>query len=177
MAAEDGVIGAYTVLLGETGMRKSEGLRLKGQHIRQRERMVLIGRAKSGKVRSVPLSDLALEWLGKVIRFIDIPLVFVDPVRNRPWLDPRTPFARGKAKANLEWVGFHGLRHFRATQWLIHGVDVNTVKELLGHATIQTTMRYAHYVQTHALKAVRGAQRNEAEEWRQSVDTKRRQGR
>ena len=66
--------------------------------------------------------------------------------------------------------GFHDLRHFRATQWLINGVDVRTVKELLGHADIQTTMRYLHYVQTHATQTVLKAQEREQTVW-ESADT------
>ncbi len=178
VAEEDLVIGAYTVILGETGMRKSEGLRLRWDHIRKagpQESVVVIGRAKSGKVRSVTLSDLALEWLQKLIRFIDIPEVFVDPVRRQPWKDPRGPFETAREKLGLDWLGFHGLRHFRATQWLMNGVDVNTVKELLGHSDIHTTMRYVHYVQSHASKSVVLAQKKEVNEWEQahsSVETK-----
>ena len=72
VANEDPVVGVYAVILGETGMRKSEGLRLKWADIH--DRMLAIGKTKSGKVRSVPLSDLALDWLNKLIRFIDIPM-------------------------------------------------------------------------------------------------------
>ena len=162
---EDLVIGAYTAVLGETGMRKSEGLWLRWDHIRRPERVVLIGRTKSGKVRSVPLSDLGVEWLDKPVRFIDIPEVFVNPENRQPWKDPRGPFYRARAKAGLDWVGFHDLRHFRATQWLMRGLDVNTVKELLGHADIQTTMRYVHYVDSHATRSVKEAQKAELQEW------------
>ena len=163
VAAEDLVIGAYTAVLGETGMRKSEALRLKWTDIHNG--ILAIGKAKSGKVRSVPLSDLALEWLGKLVRFMDIPEVFVNPQLHRPWRDPRGPFDAGKASVGLDWVTFHDLRHFRATQWLMKGVDVNTVKELLGHSTIQTTMRYVHYVHSHATRSVLVAQKREVREW------------
>ena len=161
VAEEDNVVGAYTVILGETGMRKSEGLRLKWSDIHNG--MVAIGKTKSGKVRSVPLSDLANEWLHKLVRFIDTPEVFVNPETRRPWRDPRGPFCAGRQKAGLDWVSFHDLRHFRATQWLILGLDTNTVRELLGHSTIQTTMRYLHYVRSHAARSVLQAQKREAD--------------
>ncbi len=164
VAEEDLVIGVYSVVLGETGMRKSEALRLKWTDIYNR--MLAIGKAKSGKVRSVPLSDLAAEWLGKLVRFMEIPNVFVNPQIHRPWKDPRGPFDAGKARVGLKWVTFHDLRHFRATQWLMKGVDVNTVKELLGHSSIQTTMRYVHYVHSHATRSVQAAQKREVREWK-----------
>ena len=169
VAGEDLVIGAYVVLLGETGMRRSEGLRIQWNHIRARERVVVIGKAKSGKVRSVPLSDFALEWLNKLVRFIDIPQVFVNPSTGRPWKAPRERFEKARKRAKLDWVGFHGLRHFRATQWLMNGVDVTVVKELLGHSSIQTTMRYLHYVKSQARKSVIEAQEREAQGWTSSA--------
>ena len=178
VAEEDPVIGVYTVILGEIGMRKSEGLRMRWDHIHKAgpdQHLVMIGKTKGGKVRSVPLSDLALKWLNKLVRFIDVPEVFVDSARRRPWKDPRGPFFKGRTKAGLDWVGFHDLRHFRATQWLMNGVDVKTVQELLGHADIQTTMRYVHFIESHATKAVVDAQNKEVTEWEkstQSVDTK-----
>jgi len=44
------------------------------------------------------------------------------------------------------------------------GLDIRTVKELLGHADIQTTMRYAHFAPSHALRSVIEAQRREKTE-------------
>jgi integrase len=164
---EDPIIGAYTLLLGETGMRKQEGLLLKWDqlHLRQNERRVILGKTKSRRVRSVPLSELAWQRLDQLVRFLDIEYVFIDPLRRKRWKDPRGPFDRGKKKAGLDWATFHGLRHFRATQWLSHGVDVNTVKELLGHSSIQTTMRYVHYVHSHASQVVVEAQKKEVDDW------------
>jgi integrase len=113
VAREDPVIGAYTVLLGETGMRKQEGLHLRRDqiHVGPHEKMVIIGKTKSGRVRSVPLSELAWQWLDQLVRFLDIEYVFVDPLRRKRWKDPRGPFDRGKKAAGLSWVTFHGLRY------------------------------------------------------------------
>ncbi len=43
----------------------------------------------------------------------------------------------------------------------MRGVDIRTVKELLGHSDIHTTMRYAHFSQNHATRSVVEAQRRE----------------
>ena len=61
---------------------------------------------------------------------------------------------KGREKAGLEWVSFHDLRHFRATQWVMRGVDLRTVQELLGHSNITTTMRYVHFAPSHAIRTV-----------------------
>ena len=90
VAADDPVIGAFVAVLGETGLRRSEGLRLEWQHVRLRGEnpMVIVdGQAKSGKVRTVPLSYLAINWLQSLVRFVDVPQVFVDPLRGKRWKD------------------------------------------------------------------------------------------
>lgn len=147
VAEENPVVGAYVALLGETGLRKAEGLRLTWADIDRTQKMVTVEKSKSGRPRYVPLSDFALDWLDRLVRWIDKDEIFINPKTGRVWKDPRYAFNNGKEKAQLEWVkGFHDLRHFRATQWLRSGIDIRTVKELLGHSTIQTTMRYLHLV-------------------------------
>lgn len=60
-------------------------------------------------------------------------------------------FQKRNFKADLElWGGrkirFHDLRHTAATLMLASGIDIKTVKEICGHASIVTTMGYAHLV-------------------------------
>ena len=54
------------------------------------------------------------------------------------------------------------------TRWLMSRVDVRTVKDLLGHADISTTMRYAGYVSRHAVRGIREAQSVEEMELKQA---------
>lgn len=162
VALEEPVIGAYTAILGETALRKSEGLKLKWTDIDVSRKKLTVRDSKSGKPRYIPLTEYALEWLGKPVRVIGTEHVFVRLETATPWKDPRGPFKEGCKTAGLDWVrGFHDLRHFRATQWLKNGVDVRTVQELLGHADISTTMRYVHYLQEHAVESVREAEKRE----------------
>ena len=166
VASVDQTIGAYVALLGETGLRKSEGLRLQWRHISrdsQGQQILSVEGAKSNKVRHIPLSNYALRWLDPLVRMIDSPYVFVRVEARQPWRDPRESFTKGKRLADLEWVGLHDLRHFRATQWVCGGVDLRTVQELLGHADIHTTMRYAHFAPAHASRTILEVQRQEDE--------------
>jgi integrase len=148
------VVGAFSAILGETGLRLSEGLRLKWYDLDVKERILTVSsESKSGKVRHVPLTDFALEWLQAIPRTVGVDWVFLR-TRTQPWRDPRGAFTKGTKEAGLEWVGFHGLRHFRASQWVRCGVDLRTVQELLGHATVTTTQRYAHFAPSHARNEV-----------------------
>jgi integrase len=161
---EDLVVGAYVAILGETALRKSEGLRLQWPHINTKQKLLAVEwPTKSGKVRYVPLTGYALDWLGKLDRIVGVPSVFLKSDRT-PWRNPKETFTKGKKAAGLEWVGFHDLRHFRATQWVLNGVDLRTVQELLGHADIQTTMRYAHFAQSHAIRSVHEVEKIEAQQ-------------
>jgi Phage integrase family len=56
------------------------------------------------------------------------------------------------------------MRHFRPTQWVQRDVDLRTVKELLGHSSITTTMTYAHFAPNHASRSILEAQKLEIQE-------------
>lgn len=53
-------------------------------------------------------------------------------------------FRRLAERSGLPVVRFHDLRHSFASQLVLAGVPMRGVQELLGHAHMQTTMRYAH---------------------------------
>ena len=64
--------------------------------------------------------------------------------RNKPLKDIRTAFTNACKRAEIKNVTFHTLRHTFATRLVLAGVDLATVSKLLGHSSIQMTMRYAH---------------------------------
>ena len=161
VAVHNPVIAALVALLNETGMRFNEGLRLTWSHISLRDRMLTVAKSKPGKTRRIPLTKFAVEWLMKLQRHEKEDHVFQRD--GKVYQDIRWPFHKGRKDAGLDWVRVHDLRHFRATQWIMQGVDLLTVKELLGHATIKTTERYLHFVASHARESLARVERLERE--------------
>ena len=63
-------------------------------------------------------------------------------------------FKKALRRAKANDFKFHGLRHTFASHLVMAGVDLTTVKELLGHKDIKMTLRYAHLAPAHKVKAL-----------------------
>jgi len=71
-----------------------------------------------------------------------------------PLVDIKTAWSELLAAAEIENFRFHDCRHDYASRLVMAGVDLNTVRELLGHADIKMTLRYAHLAPEHKSAAV-----------------------
>jgi integrase len=104
---------------------------------------------KSGRVRSVPMASEVARALAKRSArgssTEDDDLVFVGELGT--YLDGsalRRRYERALARAGLRRLRFHDLRHTFGTR-MIAKADIRRVQEWMGHADIQTTMKYLHY--------------------------------
>ncbi|MCZ6541884.1 MAG: site-specific integrase, partial [Nitrospinae bacterium] len=68
--------------------------------------------------------------------------------------DIKRSFHSALKKVGIKDFTFHDLRHTFASQLVMKGVDITTIKELLGHRTLTMTLRYAHLAPGHKVNAV-----------------------
>jgi integrase len=80
--------------------------------------------------------------------------LFFNERTGRPILDPKTAFRAAVRRSGIGPCRFHDLRHTFATRLVTAGADLVTVKELLGHATIEMTLRYSHPGRSERRRAV-----------------------
>jgi integrase len=163
-AMETPEMQALVAVLGETGMRKSEGLKLQRKSVDLQRGRLILELTKGKRIRYIPLSGFAIEKLASLPVYLKNPYVFVHqsgPRKGKRIVNPDKQFRAGRKAAGLEWVTFHNLRHFRATTWLDMGADPVSVQEKLGHRDIKTTMRYVHYVESRGDRVIREAQDRE----------------
>jgi integrase len=137
-----------------TGMRKSEILNLKWDNVDLKHGFILLDRTKNGERREIPINDTLRMTIDSLIRRIDTPYVFYDPSTGKPYQDIKRSFHTALRKAGIRDFHFHDLRHTFASHLVMAGVDLTTVKELLGHKTLAMTLRYAHLAPSHKVRAI-----------------------
>ena len=139
-----------------TGLRRGELLGLTWENVNLGSRLLAVaaGTAKSRKARHIPLNAEAIDVLTRwKAQGSGEGLVFPAPGGGR------------MAHINTSWEGlvddaklvdfrFHDLRHDFASKLVMAGVDLNTVRELLGHADLKMTLRYAHLAPDRLAAAV-----------------------
>ena len=87
-------------------------------------------------------------------RRLDSPYVFFNPKTGLRYADIKHSFDTALKNAKREDFHFHDLRHTFSSHLIMAGVDLTTVKKLLGHKDIKMTLRYAHLAPSHKVKAV-----------------------
>ena len=138
-----------------TGCRRGEILGLRwDKHVDLKHGFILLDKTKNGERREVPVNSTLKTVLQGLTRRLDVPYVFFDVTTGKPYRDLKKSFATACRKAGIHDFHFHDLRHTFASQMIMAGVDLTTVKELLGHKDIRMTLRYAHLASGHKVKAV-----------------------
>lgn len=137
-----------------TGMRLGEILGLKWKDINFNQGIITVEKTKNDESRKIQVNDLLIETLRDLRKISNSEYVFCDK-EGRPYTTVKTAFKTALEKAGIKDCVFHTLRHTFASNLVMRGVDIVTVKELLGHKTIDMTMRYSHLSSEHKKRAVK----------------------
>ena len=124
----------------ETGMRRSEILGMKWEHIGIDNQRVLLPLTKNGSSRWVPLSDKAIKVLDQIPRTTDHVFPITDVALRQSW-------ERLRNRANLIDFTFHDLRHEAISRMFEKGLNVPEVASISGH---KITSQLFWYVQVNA---------------------------
>lgn len=110
---------------------------------------------KNSSSRYIPLNDEAYKIIKQLYEKSDSKkgLVFLSK-DNKPFNNIKRSWATILKKAQITDFRWHDLRHHFASKLVMAGIDLNTVRELLGHSDIKMTLRYAHLAPEHKIKAV-----------------------
>lgn len=146
------------LLAMNTGLRRGELFKLRRSDIDSGKQQVKVraAAAKSGKARYVPLNAEAFDAITRWVKHhpgAGDDLVFPGKDGN-PMTNIDSSWRNVSSAANLLDFRWHDLRHHFASRLVMSGVDLNTVRELLGHADLKMTLRYAHLAPEHKANAV-----------------------
>ena len=114
--------------------------------------------AKSEQQLIIPLNKTAMEtfrqWKEEMSNTGAKDLVFPSPIGGGVLDNVRKAWNSVLKKARIADFRWHDMRHTFASNLVMSGVDLNTVRELLGHADLKMTLRYAHLAPKVKMSAV-----------------------
>jgi integrase len=142
-----------------TGMRQGEILKMKWTDVdfRLGEIRIPEENSKSKKERFVPMDGAIVEALDSIERKGEY--IFFNPETKNRVIDIRRPFKGALEAAKIEGLRFHDLRHLAASR-LVKVTDVVTASKILGHSSLDMTLRYVHSTQKDRHAAVEKAAEN-----------------
>jgi len=130
-----------------TGMRRGEIFNLKWSDIDFKRKLINVHKTKNKERKTIPMNVLLVNTFARVREHSTSEYVF-----NKKGI--RKDFSNALKCAKITTCRFHDLRHTFASHLVMKGVDMMTVKELMGHKSIKMTERYSHLSQAHKSKAV-----------------------
>jgi site-specific recombinase XerD len=156
---------ALLLVLADAGLRASEALHLLTEDWRPADRALVVRAGKGRKDRIAfvgPTTMRALRrWLSHHPHPASETLLFCDrqgrPLKYRHLVTILHRVSRNAGLTGARRVSPHGLRHFAATSWLRGGAGLDEVRRLLGHESLDTTLRYSRLVGADLARAHRAA--------------------
>lgn len=155
-----------TILSFLTGLRRGElfGLTWKDIDFKTCNVRVQGSGSKSGNTRFIPLCKEAVEvlhaWRAQTT---SKHLVFENEETGAAFTTIKTAWGRIVKLAELEDFTWHDLRHDFGSKLAMAGVSLYTIKDLMGHASIETTQIYAHLSPQHKHQSIAALDRRREE--------------
>jgi site-specific recombinase XerD len=144
------------MLAYSSGLRVSEVVALKKEHIDFQRKTVLVRAGKGRKDRYTLLSDRAADFTQRYCSLYGIDgWLFPGSTANRHLTirSAQSIFTKALQQARIiKPLSIHSLRHSFATHLLENGTDIRYIQELLGHSVLRTTQRYTHVARRTLLK-------------------------
>jgi integrase len=144
-----------------TGIRQDALFSLEWRDVNFSERTLVLRPEvdKTSKLNYMPMNDTAydllLRWRDQSEKTTPDALVFPSPKTGKKMDNCKSAWAALLKSAEIKSFRWHDMRHDFASQLVMSGVDLNTVRELLGHADLKMTLRYAHLAPENKMQAVK----------------------
>jgi len=143
------------------GLRASEVINLKVEDVNLESKFIKIKDGKGKKDRYITLPSIIIPLIEKWLKYLGERVYFIpskDPYKEKYNVNSlRTKFRNDLKKAGMlkvdgidgrghirHTITFHCLRHSYATFLYERGIDLITLRDLLGHASVRSTQIYAH---------------------------------
>jgi integrase len=158
MAAASPLLRDVATLIVETGMRPEEvfNIRTENIHFEPPYLFVPIGKTRFAR-RNIQLTDATINILRRRLAEAEGPFLF--PRKgdsDKPLTTVRKAHHLALQTAKMaSQFRLYDLRHTFGSRTAMAGVDLPTLKELMGHSDVSTTMRYVHPTPEHKREAVR----------------------
>lgn len=128
------------VVLIDTGLRRGEALRLNKQDVHEDKGYLAVWQTKTEAYKNVPMTLRVAEIIARRLQLYPSGPLFPELTVNQI----NYLWNKSKAAAALPDLHIHDLRHTTASRLMQRGANIYVVKEIMGHASVSTTERYAH---------------------------------
>lgn len=157
-----------------TGLRQEEQFKMQRAWVNFETRFITVPRSKHGEARHVPMNatverNLRLQLASHTSKWVFPSETTTTPLAANNFVRRYFKKALDAAEPKILDFHWHDLRHTYASRLVMAGVDLYRVKDLLGHKSIVTTMRYAHLAPGYQHDAVAKLERNLSEGERAGV--------
>ncbi len=157
LKAASPLVQDVALVIVETGMRPGEVFQLRAEDLNLPQRYLKVTQGKTRFARrNILLSKSAIEVLKRRVKQTKGPYLFPhrsDPNRPLNNIDRGHHNAVRDAGIKLDFR-LYDFRHTFGSRSAMAGVDLATLKELMGHSSITTTMRYVHPTPEHKRRAM-----------------------